>query len=190
MLDWLIANRLHDPAWVQAYWTAAVFVVSLVTLFVLGLYARDTHKMAKASVQQVENAQTPFIALIEVEQAYESSIAVISGVRKVWAIENQGSGAAVNIEVTGTYLAEHYEHGIGGLAIPKEPIPKKLVNHPKPVGVGGTVLVADETRVVKYVLTREPFTDCVIEYESLSGRRYRTTVTIVDGKQKVRFERR
>lgn len=188
MLDWLIAHRLHDPAWVQAYWTAAVFVVSVVTLFVLGLYAWDTHKMAKASVRQVENAQTPFLALVDVEQTYQSSL--MPGVQHVWGIENQGSGAAVNIEITGTYLAETYEHGMGGRAMLKEPTPTKIVNHPKPLGVGGTALIVEGKRVFKQVLVREPFTDCVIEYESLSGRRYRTTINNVDGKQKVRFERR
>jgi hypothetical protein len=187
VLDWLLAHRLHDPAWVQAYWTAAVFIVSLVTLFVLAVYAWDTHEMAKASVQQIENAQTPFIALIEVEQAYESSIAVMSGVRKVWAIENQGSGAAVNIEITGTYLAENYEYGLR--PVKKESIPTRITKHPKPLGVGATALVTDNKRVFKYILAAEPFTDCVIEYESLSGRMYRTIINNVDGKQKVRFER-
>jgi hypothetical protein len=85
-----------SPEWVEALAAVAVTVLTLLTLIVLKDYAKDTKKIAKASVhqadisvQQTEDAQKPFVALIEKPGDREARF---SG---GWCIENQGFGPAL-----------------------------------------------------------------------------------------------
>ncbi len=50
---WFWTTGIHDPAWVQAFAAIALVGLTLVTLVVLYFYARDTHTLARASVEQI-----------------------------------------------------------------------------------------------------------------------------------------
>ena len=66
-------------------------ILSGATLVILYGYARDTKTIAEKSVEQVENAQMPFLALVSKEADVRPHFT--GG----WVLENQGSGAALNI---------------------------------------------------------------------------------------------
>jgi hypothetical protein len=83
-----------------------------------------------------------------------------------WAIKNQGFGPAVNIYYT-RFLSED-----------KPPMRQWLT----PLGPADQFLL---TREVGYLLN-DGFT---VEYESLSGKKYRTTVKRIDGDMKTTFQR-
>jgi hypothetical protein len=85
MWQWITCNSSA----IQAAGAGIIVLVSALTLIVLCIYAADTKRIAKASVQQVENAQTPFLAVRQEENVPNQ----VGG----WILENQGFGPALNI---------------------------------------------------------------------------------------------
>jgi hypothetical protein len=79
------------PTWIEAIAGVWLAVVTTWTLVVLRRYAADTKIIARNSNEQIENAQMPFVALVETTG--ESR-------RIPWAMKNEGFGAAVNIIYT------------------------------------------------------------------------------------------
>jgi len=73
---------------IQAGAAIVLAIVTTWTLIVLRRYAADTAKMAKNSSQQLENSQTPFVALVLMDPVPGQS---------EWAIRNQGFGVAVDV---------------------------------------------------------------------------------------------
>ena len=176
LFDWLIAYRIHDPAWVQAYSSAALVVLSIITLTVLFLYAWDTHKLANASVEQVKNAQMPFLALVrltKVDNEVELMMAQVGSLHSptylAWAVQNQGNSAAVNIRARGEF-AEGTASGSSSFSEPLNPIP-----------VGASVFIG--------VHPSAHVTTCTIDYSSLNGREFRTEITTVNGEHRLGFRR-
>jgi hypothetical protein len=80
-----------NPNCIQAIAAVTMVILSGATLVILYGYARDTKTIAEKSVEQVENAQMPFLALVSKEADVRPHIT--GG----WVLENQGSGAALNI---------------------------------------------------------------------------------------------
>ena len=72
------------PNWIQAIATVGIAGLTLLTLIVLNGYAKDTKRIANSSVDQIENSQMPFLALIRTPE-------------KDWLVANQGYGAAINV---------------------------------------------------------------------------------------------
>lgn len=54
---WFWTTGIHDPAWVQAVAAVALVVLTIITLVVLAIYARDTHTLARMSVEQITLAR-------------------------------------------------------------------------------------------------------------------------------------
>jgi len=54
-IEWFWTTGIHDPAWVQAVAAAALVVLTIMTLFYLRIYVRDTRSLAKTSVDQAGN---------------------------------------------------------------------------------------------------------------------------------------
>jgi hypothetical protein len=88
-----IAFVCIDSGWAQAYASWALVVLTFATLLVLCKYAWDTRQIARVSVAQLHNAQMPYLALVQKTQNSDL----------VWAIENQGNSAALNIKIKGEY---------------------------------------------------------------------------------------
>lgn len=103
----------HLPNWIQALAAAALVFLTWRTLLVLRGYAQDTKKIAdksveqiaksaeqiNVSVQQTENAQRPFLALVSNPNTGE------------WGIANQGAGPALNIK----HSNHHGKEGMVGI---------------------------------------------------------------------------
>jgi hypothetical protein len=132
-------------------------ILTLLTLIVLKGYAEDTNKIANAGVLQLENSQMPFLAVA----MREGTPAQEGG----WEIENQGFGAAINIS-----YSEYREDG-------------KHMRSTPPLGRGAKRHNLHNV-IVAALAQREGFE---IEYESLSGLKYRTTFRTEGGDTKTRF---
>lgn len=74
------------PMLVEACATVAMAALAAVTLVVLYRYARDTKTIAKSAVEQLENSQMPFIAI------------VTDGDSIICRPQNQGFGPALNVQ--------------------------------------------------------------------------------------------
>jgi hypothetical protein len=146
-----------NPNWVQALAAVALVVLTGATLLVLRGYARDTKTIADKSVEQIENAQRPFIALVS--KAADVRPHFTGG----WVIENQGSGAALNIRHSEPQGNDGWVENVTPLA--------KGDFHP--------LSTFNST-----VMQHRVFT---IEYESLSGTQYTTNVDWPDGVMRTRF---
>jgi hypothetical protein len=85
MWQWITSNS----SVIQAIATAGIVILTLLTLIVLLGYARDTKRIAQASVDQLDNAQMPFLAVRQEEN--------VAGQVAGWVLDNQGSGPAINI---------------------------------------------------------------------------------------------
>ena len=159
---WIFSNGLRDPVWVQAFSSVLLACLTAATLVVLCVYARDTHQLAKSSMEQVKNAQTPFLALVRIEKdniiRNERLAALTPPTYQLWAIENQGNAPAINIRVNGQCVP-----GANG----KQAIISQFLN---PIPSGGNVPLK--------VHSAEKIMDCQIEYGSLDGRRFRTNLTV------------
>ena len=171
MFEWIIGNGMHDPAGIQAYSSAALVILSFVTLAVLCLYAWDTHKLAKASVEQVKNAQMPFLALVKIKRDNQPVAtplrAFIPPTSMAWAIQNQGNAAAMNIKVNGKFD--------DGSAKATNVFSEAL--NPIPVGAWTFISVYPASQI----------TECTIEYSSLDERRFRTGITTEKGELRGSF---
>lgn len=173
LFEWVAGNWIHDPAWVQIYWNGASVILSVITLFVLFLYALDTHKLANASVEQVKNAQMPFLALVKVMKDADPMKAqmgvLFSQPYAAWAVQNQGNAAAVNIRV-------RFESA-EGVKSNSNPFSESL--NPIPVGASAFIRVHPAAHI----------TDCMIDYSSLDGRKFRTEITTVNSEHHLEFRR-
>jgi hypothetical protein len=152
LLHYLIANL---PNWIQALAAVGLVILTLLTLRVLRGYAEDTAKIASTGIAQIEKMDMPFVALLQkpAEQRHQGG----------WAIENRGSGTAINIR--------HSEpHGNDGW----------VQSFNRPLSVGDFSFLAINIDVMRNRVF-------VIEYESLSGKKYRTTVDWPEGAMRTRF---
>ena len=144
------------PNWIQTGSAVAIVVFTFLTLLVLRDYAADTKKIAKASVTQVENTEKPFIALL----IKPPEVGRHGG---DWAIENEGTGPAINIR--------HSDPRGGG----------QLRESVRALGRGAFFIFEGFDLDA---IRNQGFT---AEYESVSGLRYRTVVAWQDGAVRTSF---
>ncbi len=147
------------PNWIQAVAAIGIVALTLLTLIVLKKYARDTKTIANASVSQLEHSQMPFLAIVMRPSTRESD----GG----WGIQNQGFGPAINVR----YSGHHRQQALHTQSI--DPLAKGATD-----AVHGDI--ADAFSLKRPV---------VIEYESLSGLKYRTIVTMVDNVMQTQFHK-
>lgn len=76
------------PNWIEALAALGIVGLTYLTLVVLKDYAADTKTIAKASASQLENAQMPFLAVVQKPRTPDF--------QGGWVIENQGLGPAIN----------------------------------------------------------------------------------------------
>lgn len=142
---------MYSPTdWIEA--SCAVVMVGLtgLTLTVLFAYAADTKRIAKLTAEQIESGQRPFLTL-----EFPGGADGPRTHRDEGYICNRGKGIALNIEYT----------------IPRAT--KAAERWPTP-------LPCDGDRQIPFREIMPPrwqaMNGYVLEYDSLSGRRYRTTV--------------
>lgn len=143
--------------WIQAIATAAMVVLTFLTLMVLIRYAADTKKIAEGSASQTENSQMPCLVVVMLHE---------DGGRG-WAIENQGFGPALNIRFTG------FDGG-------NQPAMKTI----PPLAAKAHRFAHND---IAEVFQRWP-QEFRINYESLSGTKYFTTLNM-EGEMQTRFHR-
>jgi hypothetical protein len=142
----LLANL---PNWI-------LVVLTALTLIVLYGYAKDTKRIAKTGIEQLEKLQMPFVSLL-------AKPAEPNRHGGGWAIENQGTGPAINIR------------------------------HSRPQGQDGweptvrTFAVGDFRIMENFDFNAVRNREFIIEYESLSGKKYRTVVDWPAGAMRTRF---
>src|SRR6266496_2931479 len=78
---------LNLPNWIQSVAAVCIVLLTLLTLVVLYGYAADTKRIAQASIEQLTNAQIPFLNVVQ------SDLPPHSG----WKLRNQGFGTALNV---------------------------------------------------------------------------------------------
>jgi hypothetical protein len=163
-VDFQLMSSINLPEWIQAAAGVAIVYFTGRSLVVLKDYAADTKKIAKVgvhqadlSLQQIENSQKPFVALVKkVPDAHTQSAGG-------WFLENQGFGAAVNLR---------YTHGFD----------TSVWDYNTPVfGVGQFY------HLMRFNIDTVRQHEFKIEYESLSGKKYRTSIIWVDGEMKMTF---
>ena len=91
--QWITCNSSA----IQGLAAVAIVLLTLLTLIVLFGYARDTKRIARASIAQLENAQMPFVNVVQNDLPPHSG----------WQLRNQGFGPALNIKcsfVEGKYI--------------------------------------------------------------------------------------
>jgi len=147
------------PSWIQALVAVGALILAAWSLIVLRDYAADTKKIANASVSQTENSQKPFLAVIMREHLQDNP----GG----WGIENQGFGPAINVRYSG--------HVRGNPAI---------ATATEPITLGKTVPLHQD--IADAFNSNQVF---VLEYESLSGVRYRTRVEMVENEMRTTFQK-
>ena len=169
----LLNNGIHDPAWAQAYSSFLLVGLTLITLAVLCVYAWDTHKLAKSSIEQVKNAQMPFLALVKIKRdnppAPMQLRAFVPPTSLAWAVQNQGNAAAVNIIV---------KCNIDDEAAKESSVFSEGLN---PIAVGAWTFVS--------VYPVAHITNCTIEYSSLDVLKFRTDISTVDDDHHLEFHR-
>ena len=173
-VHWFFKSGIYDAAWMQAVTSLMLVFLTIATLLVLFVYARDTHKLANASIEQVRNAQMPFLALVKAEKETPPIAMRMTSLAPstfmAWAVQNQGNAAAVNIEVSGECDGRSTK-GSGEFSESLNPIP-----------AGASTFIA--------IPQAAHITRCTIEYSSLDERRFCTEVTRVEDEQRVTFRRR
>ncbi len=72
-IEWFWTTGIHQADWVQAITNIALLCLTLVTLFVLAVYAFDTHTLAKMSVEQITmmKRERDIIAMRNFHVAYD-----------------------------------------------------------------------------------------------------------------------
>lgn len=148
------------PSWIQAIAAVCIVGLTLATLLVLRDYAADTKKIANVSVSQTENSQVPFLAVIMREFQ--------TGNPGGWGIENQGFGPAVNVR-----YSSHARDNPALETTAIEPIPQGRI-------------VSLHQDIADAFNTNQVF---VIEYESLSGVRYRSRIEMIENEMRTAFQR-
>jgi len=135
------------PSWMQGIAAVVLVLLTAATLLVLLRYADDTKRIAEASVSQIENSQMPCLVVINLQGGPNRTAG--------WAIQNQGGGPALNIRFTG------YDGG-------NRPTMKTI----PPLAAKEHYGVQND---IAEVFARWP-QDFRMDYESLSGTRYYTTL--------------
>jgi hypothetical protein len=152
LLCWL------DPARVQA----VCAVLGVIGLFI---YAWDNRRSANYSREQIEEPSIPFVT-IDVPTTRSKF-----GAGR-FVLMNVGKGAALNVFLKGVFLKGEMPAWPRASAVPewRNWMPRSL-----PYGV---IAAGDDAPLDDFVIVaideRKTFT---IEYQSLSGRRYRTVIT-------------
>jgi hypothetical protein len=149
----------NTPEWIQAGAAVALTVVTTWTLIILRRYAADTKRLAWNSAEQIEISQMPFVTLVEHSEPHRFGN---------WALHNEGFGAAINIYHS-RWLGPQRENA--RIAAPS-------------LGPGDQYAVDNNSA---NIATSQ--TGFVIEYESLTGRKFRTTFTRHGDSQKTVFEK-
>ena len=156
-----IALVCIDSDFLQAYASWALVVLTFFMLLVLCIYAWDTRQIARVSIEQLHNAQMPYLALVQ--KWHNSALR--------WAIENQGNSAALNIKVKGDYTFRQIGDKTFVKSDQNKPHdPMKLENNNTIPAGRYEALDCPRTPI------NEPILSCKIEYNSLEGRRFVTDV--------------
>jgi hypothetical protein len=160
MCNLLTWLRVDLAGWAQALAALWLAVVTTWTLIVLRRYAADTKLIADNSALELESSQTPFISLIEGD--------MVQGWGP-WKLKNQGNGVAINVRYS-RHVAANQPLQMTGVT---------------PLAPGESRSVSVESAVI-FNGGETPFT---ITYESLSGKKYRTTVQRVQDEVRTIFEK-
>jgi hypothetical protein len=149
-----------DSGWAQFYVSFAPAVLTFLTLIILCIYAYDTHQIARSTVEQYRDSQTPFLALIKVRQENmprgNQLDTIMPRFSTLWAIENQGNATAINIQVSAKIFLDDVDKKSDFSA-----------NY-NPIAVGCHEIIK--------VSQAESFLSCDLRYESLDGRRFKTSI--------------
>ncbi len=155
---------MSDPVWIQAVAAMVqslaalgIVVLTIISLIVLRQYAADTRQIAEDSASQIERAQKPFLALTDKPKAGAAAY-------DNWFLENQGFGPALNIR-----CSRHFRDG------PSETL------FMSPIAAGAERHIELETARQAQTLGFRA------DYESLSGRKYATILTVVEHKLHTNF---
>lgn len=158
---------LDISSWIQALAAVVLVLLTGATLWVLKRYADDTKTIALASVRQIENSQMPFLTIAWVEPAPSNKA-------YGWSIANQGAGPALSVRFR-IYSDESLDKWRSIADISKGEV--RTTFH-------GEIKHHIQNDVLANM---RPFR---IEYSSLEGVRYRTTVErLKDGELKTTFEK-
>lgn len=152
--------------WIQAGAAVAIACLTAWTLSVLRDYAADTKRIANVSASQTERSQMPFLTIAWWEGPPNSG-------EGGWEIQNQGVGPALSVR-----FSFHHPPAVNAWRSIADIAPGKGRR--------------DFNNVIAPVLQNQNHPDrtLVIEYSSLSGRQYRTTVErSATGELRTRFER-
>jgi len=152
------------PNWIQALVAVGILVFTGWTLSVLRGYAADTNRIAEASVTQTKMSASQ----LEHSQMPFLGFAISLdrfGQQAGWGIENQGSGPAINVKWV------QIQSGKGVRSIPS-------------LAVGATT--GPDTEVGNTVMEHAGMQ---IDYESLSGLKYRTVITWEGAIMQTQFQR-
>lgn len=149
------------PDWIQSLAAVAIVILTGWTLKVLRDYAADTKRISKSSLQQLENSQMPFLAVVN--RTGKASY----GLYAYWVIQNQGFGPALNVRFTiKPENGEEQRGTVSALGQGEEKIFEG--NHHKAISHGSVFS---------------------IEYLSLSELSYLTTAKLDNGVMHTQFQR-
>ena len=146
----------------------ANFLVQLAILVALVWYAVETWRIRKASEEQAEAQQKPCLTVVTAPRDYDEAILEMNGAvggmvvaprNGNIALENMGNGPAINVSYN------------------FNPVDPSTVSCPhgylQNIRAGGTFIMA----VARGVLSNREY-ELIVTYESLSGRRYESRITI------------
>jgi hypothetical protein len=76
---------IHNPAWVQAVAAVVLVALTFVTLIYLRNYVRDTHTLAKTSVEQISlvKKQNAFDAMLRTQTAFDTVFKANDDLREI-----------------------------------------------------------------------------------------------------------
>jgi|HubBroStandDraft_6_1064221.scaffolds.fasta_scaffold669100_2 hypothetical protein len=152
-----MCSSINWAGWFQAVAAFAIVYFTGRSLIVLKGYAEDTKKIAKASAEQVENTQKPFVGLVLKPEN------IVQRFPGGWVIENQGFGPALNLKHTHGFDPTVFDYTAPVLG-------KDQFHHLDRINI-------ETARNHEFK----------IEYESLSGKKYRTSIVWVDGEMRTTF---
>jgi hypothetical protein len=160
-------GKLADPAWIQAGGCLALALIALLTFVFFCIHVRATQRLAHATAQLLSQAQMPLLVLTQ--KHFEDELHQRSYTR--WAIENLGSGPALDVSIVCKY--EFMEgNELETYQATLNPIPAEaetLLSEPRP--------------------SKERILDCQIQYSSLAGKPYATKIAMLHGELVTRFEK-
>jgi hypothetical protein len=155
------------PSWIQAI-SAVILVFATIAAFIVLLgYAADTRKMAVAAIAQAEAVHMPCLTLRAMQRDFEAALLdenaktdmVLFPMGGQLAIENYGTGPAINVEYVFRQIPIGNRVDLDGY-LPYLAQDKTFA----------TKMPRNSVQGHEYELT--------ISYASVSGQKYRTNVTI------------